>query len=81
MPDPYWYNYVGPLPFGHVHDLDFAIWQEDVRRIQPDVIYALLNWQAVPFVHSVLGQNPGIPSSGTSRKVRSSVSSMAAGRS
>jgi hypothetical protein len=61
MPNPYWYNYVGPLPFGHVRDLDVATWQEDVRRIQPDVIYALLNWQAVPFVRSVLAQNPGIP--------------------
>jgi hypothetical protein len=61
MPNPYWYNYVGPLPFGHVRDLDVATWQDDVRRIQPDVIYALLNWQAVPFARSVLDQNPGIP--------------------
>ncbi|HEX2281411.1 MAG TPA: glycosyltransferase family A protein [Thermomicrobiales bacterium] len=61
MPNPYWYNYVGPLPFGHVQDLDPATWQDDVRRIQPDVIYALLNWQAVPFARSVLAQNPGVP--------------------
>jgi glycosyltransferase involved in cell wall biosynthesis len=61
MPNPYWYNYVGPLPFGHVQDLDFATWREDVRRIQPDVIYALLNWQTVPFARSVLAQNRGIP--------------------
>jgi glycosyltransferase involved in cell wall biosynthesis len=61
MPNPYWYNYVGPLPFGHVQDLDPATWQDDVRRIQPNVIYALLNWQAVPFARSVLAQNPGIP--------------------
>ena len=26
-----------------------------------DVIYGLLNWQAVPFVHEVLCGNPGIP--------------------
>jgi hypothetical protein len=32
-----------------------------VRRIRPDVIYALLNWQAVPFAHQVLRENPGIP--------------------
>jgi hypothetical protein len=61
MPNPYWYNYVGPLPFGHVRDLDVATWQDEVRRIQPDVVYALLNWQAVPFARSVLDQNPGIP--------------------
>jgi len=61
MPNPYWYNYVGPLPFGHVRDLDVSTWQDDVRRIKPDLIYALLNWQAVPFARSVLEQNPGIP--------------------
>lgn len=61
MPNPYWYNTVGPLPFGHVQDLDPAHWQEEICRIKPDVIYALLNWQAVPFVHSVMKQNPGIP--------------------
>ncbi len=61
MKDPYWYNTVGPLPFGHVQDIPHAGWQEAVRRIQPDVIYALLNWQAVPFAHHVLQENPGIP--------------------
>jgi len=49
MRDPYWYNTVGPLPFGHVEDLDRDRWQEEIARVRPDVIYALLNWQAVPF--------------------------------
>ena len=61
MPNPYWYNYVGPLPFGHVVDLDPSCWTEQVRQIKPDVIYALLNWQAVPFIHQVMTENPGIP--------------------
>lgn len=61
MPDPYWYNYVGPLPFGHVKDVTRQNWQQEVRALQPDIIYALLNWQAVPFVHHVLMDNPGIP--------------------
>ena len=61
MPRPYWYNAVGPLPFGHVEDVPRAGWQEAVRRIRPDVIYALLNWQAVPFAHHVLSENPGVP--------------------
>lgn len=61
MPEPYWYNTVGPLPFGHVEDVPRTDWQAAVRRIKPDIIYALLNWQAVPFAHSVLMQNPGIP--------------------
>jgi glycosyltransferase involved in cell wall biosynthesis len=61
MPAPYWYNTVGPLPFGHVEDIPYSKWRRAVRDIQPDVIYALLNWQAVPFAHKVLIENPGIP--------------------
>ena len=58
---PYWFSTVGPLPFGHVTDLDRRHWVEEVRALRPDVIYALLNWQAVPFVHRILAENPGIP--------------------
>lgn len=61
MPRPYWYNTVGPLPFGHVEDIPRENWREALRRIKPDVIYALLNWQAVPFAHEVLTHNPGVP--------------------
>jgi hypothetical protein len=61
MNDPYWYNAVGPLPFGHVQDIPQENWIEAVRKLQPDIIYALLNWQAVPFAHTVVMSNPGIP--------------------
>jgi hypothetical protein len=61
MRDPYWYNSVGPLPFGHVHDLPQDDWQRALRELQPDVIYALLNWQAVPFAHEVMQAAQGIP--------------------
>lgn len=61
MPDPYWYNTVGPLPFGHVTDIPRDNWRDALRAIQPDIIYGLLNWQAVPFAHHVLVNNPGIP--------------------
>jgi hypothetical protein len=61
MKDPYWYNTVGPLPFGHVEDIPHENWHESIKKIQPDIIYALLNWQAVPFVHEVLTKNPGVP--------------------
>ena len=60
-PDAYWYNAVGPVPFGHVEDLPADDWQAALDRIRPDVIYALLNWQAIPFVHTVMRGNPGIP--------------------
>jgi glycosyltransferase involved in cell wall biosynthesis len=61
MRRPYWYNTVGPLPFGHVQDIPFERWREAVRRLQPDVIYALLNWQAVPFAYEVMRANPSLP--------------------
>ena len=61
MPEPYWYNTVGPLPFGRVEDLPRQGWQEALARIEPDLIYAQLNWQAVPFAHQVLMGAPDIP--------------------
>jgi glycosyltransferase involved in cell wall biosynthesis len=59
--EPYWYNYIGPLPFGNVQDIDYNNWEEEVKKIQPDIIYALLNFQAVPIAHEVLKANTGIP--------------------
>jgi glycosyltransferase involved in cell wall biosynthesis len=58
---PYWYNTIGPLPFGDIEDLPYSSWQQSVKQIKPDVIYALLNWQAVPIAYEVLRHNPGIP--------------------
>jgi glycosyltransferase involved in cell wall biosynthesis len=60
-PTPSDYNTVGPLPFGGVEDLPSVGWREAVRKIKPDVIYALLNWHAVPWIHHVLVENPGVP--------------------
>ncbi|HEY6975634.1 MAG TPA: glycosyltransferase family 2 protein, partial [Chitinophagaceae bacterium] len=54
MKKPYWFNYVGPLPFGHITDITGPDWKEQIKRIQPDIIYALLNWQAIPTAHKVL---------------------------
>ena len=53
--DPLGFMTVGPLPFGHVQDVDFTTW----RRADPDVIYALLNWRAVPLAHRLL--QSGVP--------------------
>jgi glycosyltransferase involved in cell wall biosynthesis len=61
MEDPYWYNTVGPLPFGHVQDLPREGWREAVAEIRPDVVYALLNWQAVPFAHRVMSALADVP--------------------
>lgn len=60
-PDPHWFNAVGPVPFGHVTDVPRQGWRSAVRDLAPDVIYALLNWQAVPFAHEVLDADLGVP--------------------
>ena len=59
--EPYWYNTVGPVPFGHVEDIPVEGWQERVRELRPDIAYGLLNWQAVPFVHRVLRDLDDVP--------------------
>jgi glycosyltransferase involved in cell wall biosynthesis len=58
---PYWFNAVGPMPFGHVQDLPHEAWRDAIMQLRPDLIYALLNWQTVPFAHEVLMATPGIP--------------------
>lgn len=58
---PTWFNAVGPLPFGHVTDLPREGWADAARASGVDVIYALLNWQTVPFARQIQRENPGIP--------------------
>jgi hypothetical protein len=60
-PDGLGANTVGPLPFGHVRDLPHGDWAGAVRRLRPDVVYALLSWRAVPFAHAVLTAGLGAP--------------------
>ena len=60
-PDGLGFNTVGPLPFGHVEDLPARDWEGALERVRPDLIYALLNWRAVPFAHAVLSASPGVP--------------------
>lgn len=57
----YSFSNVGHLPFGNVIDIDYKHWEDEVRRIQPDIIYALTNFCAVPIAHEVLSKNLGIP--------------------
>jgi glycosyltransferase involved in cell wall biosynthesis len=49
--DPLGFMSVGPVPFGHVRDVEPDTW----RDARPDVIYALLNWRSVPLAHRLLG--------------------------
>lgn len=55
------FSMVGPLPFGNVEDVPFENWEERVKEIQPDVIYALLNREAIDTTYRILKKNPGIP--------------------
>ncbi len=56
--DPLGFNTVGPLPFGGIDDLRSIA---DVRPARVDVIYALLNWRAVPLAHALLERRTGVP--------------------
>lgn len=56
--NPLCYNTVGLLPFGHVEDIPFEHWEERVKEIKPDVIYAMLNFKAVELAHHVLMHRP-----------------------
>ena len=60
-PTPYWYNAVGPQPFGHVAEAPSRDPRAAIEAVRPDLIYALLNWQTVPFAAAVLRANPGVP--------------------
>lgn len=55
------FNTVGPLPFGNITDISCKNWREEVEKIQPDIIYALLNVRAIPLAHEVLMSRLNIP--------------------
>ena len=61
MDEPSFYNAVGPLPFGNIIDIPKENWQQTVQKLKPDIIYALLNFRAIPFIHEVLRADLGIP--------------------
>ncbi|RKN76893.1 glycosyltransferase family 2 protein [Ulvibacterium marinum] len=59
--EPNHYNAIGPFPFGNIEDIPIRVWKKKVNEIQPDIIYALLNFQAVPLAYEVLSENTEIP--------------------
>lgn len=58
---PNYFNTIGPLPFGNVEDIPHQDWRKRVQEVKPDVIYALLNYKAVPIAHHIMTTNLGIP--------------------
>lgn len=58
----YTFATVGPLPFGHVQDIFYEHgWQEKVKQINPDIIYALGNWDTIDLMYDVLNADLKIP--------------------
>jgi hypothetical protein len=52
---------VGPIPFGHVSDVSRKDWPNAVRLLAPDVVWAQLNWRAVPLAVAVRRRFPELP--------------------
>lgn len=51
----------GNIPFGHIKRIPLNNWKQEVERIKPDVIYALLNFGSVPFIYSIVSRCQTIP--------------------
>jgi len=63
MPDAHFWDTAAPVAFGGVEDVpsDGPL-AERIAELQPDVIYGLLNWPALPFLHRVFRlRPPGVP--------------------
>lgn len=59
-PEPW--DATGPFPWGNIVDIPLdRQWAERVRAVGPNIIYALLNWQALPLIEALLDARLGIP--------------------
>lgn len=59
-PEPW--DTVGPLPFGNIEDIPYGPdWIDRARGLQPDIIYALLNWQALPLIDELFAARLPFP--------------------
>ena len=62
IPEPETWDSTGPFAYGNVTHIPFdEHWPEAVRVAAPDVIYGLLNWQALRLIDAVLDADLGIP--------------------
>lgn len=57
----YSFSTVGHLPFGNITDIPYENWEEEIKEIKPDIIYATLNYGAVPLAYEVQRKTPNIP--------------------
>jgi len=62
VPHPETWDAAGPFPWGNIAAIPAdRRWRERVRAARPDLIYALLNWQALPLIGEVLDARLGLP--------------------
>lgn len=61
----YSFSNIGHFPFGNIEDIEYdkyeGTWKDKIKKIKPDIIYALSNWDGVDLAYSVLKANLGIP--------------------
>lgn len=55
------YSTVGPLPFGNVENISYENWRNQIKEINPDIIYAQLSSGAIKIAHEVMEAKTGIP--------------------
>lgn len=59
---PHFWDTAAALPFGTSTNIDNGVgWERRVIDAKPDVVYGLLNWQSIPFLHRVMRATAGIP--------------------
>lgn len=62
LPQPHFWETAGPLPFVEVDQIPHDdTWVDRIHAFRPDVIYGLLNWQAIPAIHRVWKASLGYP--------------------
>lgn len=62
IPRPEVWDTANPLAYGNIEYLPYDdMWRDRVREIKPDVIYALLNWQALELIHEVVEAKLPVP--------------------
>ncbi|MBK5722823.1 glycosyltransferase family 2 protein [Dysgonomonas sp. Marseille-P4677] len=55
------FTMVGPIPFGNIIDIPYEDWESKLQEVQPDIIYAGLNFGSIPLAHEVLKKCKDIP--------------------
>lgn len=57
----YSHTNIGPFPFGNIKHINPNNYKEQVKKISPDIIYALLNFAVVDLAYEIMKSFPNIP--------------------